>query len=384
MAQSFIIYTLLLSILIFCGWAYQSKKSIEIDFLNPFIVTIILSYTFICGMRFDVGVDYPIYLETFIDLRNYGISFFELSQEPGWIWIMKTFATNGFHYSLFFSLVAFIQITLILYAIKKHPQLLACFLFVFLCNNWFCHYQNVLRQTITISVFLVLALRVCQMKFIWYLLICIGCFFIHRTAIIMLLLYPFLRFPMQKFISPIVFTAIFIVCSILGLKYDIFIMLTKLQIFGELLVAADYASYATGDKLETGLQQSVGLGYLLKIVINVIAILSYNKYKSWDRYIPNLSSIFFVYFIGTCINALSPTSLLTRPNWYLLILQIPIFTITIKYYLHTTKCLAAKQIYAYFMIVAMILSFYTSTVIKPEGSNMEYHFWWEDNKSYNL
>lgn len=85
MAQSFIIYTLLLSILIFCGWAYQSKKSIEIDFLNPFIVTIILSYTFICGMRFDVGVDYPIYLETFIDLRNYGISFFAVTLKSEYI-----------------------------------------------------------------------------------------------------------------------------------------------------------------------------------------------------------------------------------------------------------------------------------------------------------
>lgn len=389
MAQSFIIYTFLLCVLVFCGWAYQTKKYKEIYFINPFIVTIILIYTIICGLRFDVGVDYTTYLETFIDLQNNGKSIYELSQEPGWIWIMKKFAFNGLHYTLFFSLVAFIQISLIVFSIKKYPQLLAYFLFVFLCNNWFSHYQNVLRQTITISFFLVLALRCYNIKFRWYLLISMGCLFIHTTSIIMLLLYPFLRIRFDKWIHPHVFALIFVICSIIGLKLDLFTQLTQLPVFGDILIAADYASYATGNKLETGLVQSLGLGYMLKIIINVIAILSYKKYKDWDENIPNLSSIFLIYFIGSCINALSPTSLLTRPNWYLVILQIPIFSLTLKYYMNTSKRLlpyhiTRKQVNGYLMIVAMLLSFYTTNVIKPEGSNMEYHFWWENAKSYNL
>lgn len=389
MVQSFIIYTFLLCILVFCGWVYQSKRYTEIYFQNPFIVTIIFIYTIICGLRFDVGVDYTTYLETFIDLRNNGKSIYELSQELGWIWIMKKFAFNGLHYTLFFSLVAFIQISLIVFSIKKYPQLLAYFLFVFLCNNWFSHYQNVLRQTITISVFLVLALRCYNIKFRWYLLISIGCLLIHTTSIIMLLLYPFLRIRFNKWIHPHVFALIFVICSIIGLKIDLFTQLTQLPVFGDILIAADYASYATGNKLETGLSQSLGLGYIFKIIINLIAIISYNKYKSQYKYIPNLSSIFFIYFIGTCINALSPTSLLTRPIWYLVILQIPIFSVTLRYYIHTSKRLlpyhlVRKQVKGYLMIVAMLLSFYITNVIKPEGSNMEYHFWWENAKSYNL
>lgn len=390
MIQSFVVYSLLLCVILFSGWAYQSKKYKEVNLSNPYIFLIIIFYTFICGMRYDVGSDYLTYLDTYLDLRTYGRSVFELSQESGWIWGMKQFALRGWHYSLFFSLVAFIQIYLIILSIKKFPQLLVYFLFVFLCNNWFSHYQNVLRQTITISVFLVLVMRSSHMRFRWYCLVCVMCFFIHRTSVIMLVLYPFLKCRMDKFINNALFTIIFLICSIIGLRINLLDVLIKIPTFGDVLIAADYASYMTGDKLDTGLNGSLGFGYFLKILINSIAILSYNKYqKKWSKRIPNLSSIFFIYFLGTCINALSPIGLLTRPNWYLLILQIPIFSLTIKYFFHTTKSLSPgmilqKHVYAYALISAMLMSFYTTNVLKPEGSNMEYHFWWENIKSYNI
>ena len=108
-------------IMIFSGYIYMKRyyKCIDskfnwynIDFILP-----IICFSFIFGIRYNVGNDYMSYLDIYEGYAHYYTIRDDL--EIGFEFVTRLMAETGLHYSIYFGLIAFLQIFLIYYTFRK-------------------------------------------------------------------------------------------------------------------------------------------------------------------------------------------------------------------------------------------------------------------------
>ena len=104
-------------IMIFSGYIYMKRyyKCIDskfnwynIDFILP-----IICFSFIFGIRYNVGNDYMSYLDIYEGYAHYYTIRDDL--EIGFEFVTRLMAETGLHYSIYFGLIAFLQIFLIIH-----------------------------------------------------------------------------------------------------------------------------------------------------------------------------------------------------------------------------------------------------------------------------
>ena len=143
MIFSVFVYLTLLVSLVFCG-RYQNYRIKFFD--NPIPSTgilLILIYTLVVGLRYDVGVDYLLYKETYLNsmspnadfIARNGWSYFE----PGFSAIVYAFTRYKAHFAWLFISIAFLQI-LFLYIFSKRYSFMSMWLCFF-----FCHFVYIFR-----------------------------------------------------------------------------------------------------------------------------------------------------------------------------------------------------------------------------------------------
>ena len=112
-------------IMIFSGYIYMKRyyKCIDskfnwynIDFILP-----IICFSFIFGIRYNVGNDYMSYLDIYEGYAHYYTIRDDL--EIGFEFVTRLMAETGLHYSIYFGLIAFLQIFLIYYTFRKEGYL---------------------------------------------------------------------------------------------------------------------------------------------------------------------------------------------------------------------------------------------------------------------
>lgn len=159
MIFSVFVYLILLASLMFCG-RYQNYRIKLFDNSIPSTgILLVLIYTLVIGLRYDVGVDYLLYKETYLNsmspnadfIARNGWSYFE----PGFSAIVYTFTRYKAHFAWLFISIAFLQI-LFLYIFQR--GIVSC-----LCGySSFCHFiyifdsLNGMRQMTAFFMFYVL------------------------------------------------------------------------------------------------------------------------------------------------------------------------------------------------------------------------------------
>lgn len=222
--ESLCVYGTLLMIMVLCcvraskrvpgyvgysGEYYQSNK-----FFYPEIVLCIISFAFVFGCRYGVGVDYFHYLYAY----NYGT---EREFEFLFQSVSDLMSNAGLHYALFFGFWAFLQIVILLYAFRKYRFLLPWIVFFLFTGNYFMSMMNIIRQQIACVIFLYALQFIDEKKLFKYLLcVAIACLF-HRSSIILVVIYPLLRWKDDWFqrinVQLILFVAAVIISYLPGL-----------------------------------------------------------------------------------------------------------------------------------------------------------------------
>ncbi len=197
MLESVLVYGLLTTIMVVCGLFAAKREPVYVGgsglylkndhFLNLEILIIIASFTFVFGCRFGVGVDYFHYLEAYQQGTDRE---FEL--------LFRTFSgflsSHGFHFAVFFSLWAFIQIILLLFAFRNYRFILPYLLLYLIIGNFFMSMMNVIRQQIAALFFLCSIQFIDEKKPLRYYLFILLAYLFHRSAVLMVIIYPILRF----------------------------------------------------------------------------------------------------------------------------------------------------------------------------------------------
>ena len=183
MIFSVFVYLILLASLMFCG-RYQNYRIKLFDNSIPSTgILLVLIYTLVIGLRYDVGVDYLLYKETYLNsmspnadfIARNGWSYFE----PGFSAIVYTFTRYKAHFAWLFISIAFLQI-LFLYIFSKRYSFMSMWLFFFFVTSFtFFDSLNGMRQMTAFFMFLCTLKFVEQMAFFFlssFPLVCISLF----------------------------------------------------------------------------------------------------------------------------------------------------------------------------------------------------------------
>ena len=185
MLESILIYSLLAIVMIISGREishYQlMRRGGDVFFL--YLIPI-LAFTFVFGCRYDVGIDYLHYLWGYL----WGS---ERESEPVFRYITKTMYEAGIHYSIYFSLWALIQISLIYYSLRRYPFIFPYMAFFLIYGMFFMSMMNVMRQQLAACVFMASLQFIEEKKWIKYILCIFVATIFHRSALLLLLVYPF-------------------------------------------------------------------------------------------------------------------------------------------------------------------------------------------------
>lgn len=363
------------------GFAYLYNKypnSGNLSLKNPFILGIISVFVFFSAVRYDVGVDYPAY---FSNYESYSIATnHEDSRqtEEGWAYFAWLLSKNGIHFTIYFGLIALFQIIFIIKSLRNKAQILPWAIYTFFTAGAFITTQNILRQCLVICVLVYIVLQKRNINFIWYILYVYLSILIHKSAILLLLIYPLIKINKGYINKTWIYIAIILIASVIGIKYNILEMLGSATVFVSVIEGGEYAYYLNEDNFNLGMGASIGLGFLLRVIVDVL-IVANRKYVLSINNSDWIKIIFRLYFIGTSLAYLVPTSMvLNRPLLYLTFFTFVVYAVFV-YYILNSKSLkyGFHKVSMYFVIVGLLFMFINSALIKPEGNMYEFHFFWE-------
>ena len=193
MLESLLVYGSLALLMVLCGIiaarrepvykGYSGEYTLNNKFIRPEIIFIIAAFTFVFGCRYGVGVDYFHYLFSYQKQsdREFEILFRVLSD---------FLSERNLHYAVYFSLWAFIQITLFYYAFRNQRFLYPLLAFFLIIGYGYMSWMNIIRQEIASGIFLV-SLKYLDEKKLWKYMLCIliACCF-HKASVILVVFYP--------------------------------------------------------------------------------------------------------------------------------------------------------------------------------------------------
>lgn len=380
MLQTSYVYISLMIIMILSGYVYMKRsdgnveaKAIwwNIDFLLP-----IICFTFLFGVRYNVGNDYWSYLEIYDSYAHHEVLREDL--EGGFALFTRLMAQAGIHYSVYFSLIAFLQIFLLYYTFRKEGYLFP-FLAFMIMSGAFLGWMSVIRQSLVWCLFVYAIPFIKQKKLIPYMLcIAIG-FTIHKTALLLVPIY-FIFKSGKDYLRNIPLQLTLLFGSLL---------LSGVSVWSQYLKNIDIILAFTGleerysnveNILALDEEYAYGPRTWLIFLLNVILIFYSNKIK--ETFSSSSISIYYnLYFIGTCINLLLVGNhALQRPFLFFVNMNIIVFAYLLvflwkyggKNLLHTS---------VFLLIIAIQILNFGATVYLGDQERMKatYHFWWEQN-----
>ena len=340
----------------------------NISFFRLEVLFPLLCFAIVFGMRYGVGVDHLSYLNNYItgeDIDRY---------ELGFKWITLFFSENNFHYAVYFGVLAFLQVFFFFYAFKDERYLFPYLAFILFAGGYYLAWMNGIRQDIAACIFIFSIKFIDQKKFWKYLLWCAIAFLFHKSAVMLVVLYPLLKNGRDYFRSILLQLIIFFVA--LTIYYSDFsiqnFISSQIEIFASWFRYEGYTMFRIND-MTTGV--NTGIGFILLAVIDIIIILFSNKLKNYfnsKRFV----IIYILYFIGTIARIIFAKSvILERPFRYFSYFELIVAAYFINYLFKHSKSSFYQLILL--LIVGIYILLFGATLYRGETNTAKFLFFWQ-------
>jgi len=381
--QSLVVNSLLIGIMVFLFYlnSYTIRGKYKFDNANsgPSFWTIevllsLLFFSIMFGIRYDVGTDHISYLESYI--WKMPIS----KNEPLYNGIVELSHLLNFHYTIYFGIIAFLQISFFFYAFKKEMILFPLLIFFLFTNGEILSWMNIMRQSVAICIWLFSLNYIIEKRFWLYIFWCLVAFLFHRSAIILIVFYPILRNGIDYFKSiPLQLGLLIIAFIMKEIFFDIVMNFSAvIELYTNLLGNEMYENYYNIEDLLDNYKQSggTGLAYLFGIAVNVLIILYSNKLKKFYNN-KRFNIAYFLYFVGILIAYLFPIGFIsfTRPFRYLFIFEA-IMLAYFCYYLYKSNNVS-KRLIMTVVILGYLGIFYLSQIFANADSHIWHQFYFQ-------
>lgn len=341
MLQSFLVYGLLALVLFLLGREISIKEAYanrhfnrEYKFLSWEMILMLLSFGFVVGVRWDVGVDHLSYLNDYKIVQKYGEFWSRLdSFEIGYILITKLFAFFNIHFSIYFAFWGIMQM-LFLYLTFKHNKYLYPYIgLILILGPLFLSWNNGIRQTLATCIFMYGSQYIVDRKFLKYLLWVFIATLIHKSAWLVLVFY---FIPRDRVIINNRLVQLFILFVSIFLGFNQF-WIDNLTRFGDVLSLIGYDRYS--ERLDLmileDVDKSFGVKTIILLIVNITVIL-FSKYilKSYND--KRLILYYNLFFIGICLYYMlfNTSHIFLRVLYYFDIVRLvfPAFLLHFLYY----------------------------------------------------
>lgn len=367
MFQSIFIYGLVLLVLYTSGkisYLRTKRQQIGISFNYWETWFPIIFFAIIFGLRYDVGTDHLTYLASYqdgIDVERYEYLFQSVT---------ILFSSLDLHYFFYFALWAFIQLFSVYYALKDERYLMPYIAISLMMGQYFIHWMNGIRQDLAGCVFFYSVTFIAGKKLFKYILCCIIAFGFHKSALLLLPLYPLLssakNLTFNRFFQFIILFCAFVVAIT---KRDY--MSELFPIINLFTAQLDYDVYSEGviesfvDKTKAGDGMSVRILFLINMLI------IYYAPKLKERFQSNKFIIYYnLYYWGAVFQLFFINNLLlARPFRYFRLFNM-LMIAYLLYYLCKPK-LTKKNFVVVSILMFLLLLLFAATII-----NEPYYFIW--------
>lgn len=382
MLQSIFVYSILGFALFLLGNIAAMRERINRfnqernSFWNFEILLSFIIFSIFSGVRWNVGVDYPGYLNYYNALVNGYLNNIK-DVEIGFQNISEILAYLNLHFSVFFGFWACLQLFFIYYAFRKEQFVLPFLGLIIVCGGQYIDWMNGMRQALAASIFVFSIQFIFQRNLLKYVITIIFASIFHQSAIILLSFYFFIN--IDYFKNRILTFAVLGVCIFIGLTPN---WLTATQELEEILNIIGYSDYS--DKLEYIIAEkqrimAFGPRRLLNLALVGILIFYSSKLKIY------YTNTRFIYFYNlTIIGALyynlfaNAGNHFLRPTYYLTIF----LPISLAYLLYYLKFRSNLKISLEFLAIFMLSISYTYiSIIAEYGRGKDdfvgFKFFWD-------
>lgn len=332
----------------------------------------ILLFAMVFGSRYMVGVDYRHYLEYYL---NGGRDF-----EPGFQVVSDLMSGLGVHYAWFFGFWALIQISLLYYAYRYERYLFPWFAFFLIFGSGYFSWMNVIRHQLAACIFLV-SIEFIEKKqpFKYYLLVLLA-FLFHKSAILLVIVYPLIRWRRDWFTRPWVQFLLLAFAVFLGKHYEWVVTFVE-QPFILFTSLAGFDNYALGilynetlnDRTQFGQNTGFGLyARLLKVIPVILYSVPMKRYYRSDRF--NIAYTFW--FIAVLAGfALESSIVLSRP--FVFVSNFSSIIMPAYFMNYCFKRRTKVRIIVATLYLALVLLLFLNIILHGESNYNAFHFFWE-------
>lgn len=369
--QTIFVYTAVLFFMFFLGHiavmrdysASISGKHVS-NFFRIEILLLLLVFSVIFGMRYDVGQDHLYYLSDYLSLSvdRY---------EPIFKNITILLRENNIHYSVYFFLWAFIQVFFLYYTFKNEKFLYPYIAFVLFAGQYFMAWMNTIRQDIAGCIFLFSTIYIFRKKPMYYLLCCIMALGFHNSAVLLIPFYWILYRNYDFFNSKLLQYSITLFCSFVALsKVDYTQYITPVVDFflSSFSTYSTYSLYSIEYFAELT-KAGGGISIICQILIDFVIIMYSSKLKA--EFADKRIIIFYnLYFFGTSIQTLFINNLLfSRP-----FRCFRIFKLVISAYLLYYLCTHLNSKNLFYLIILLLLH---TILFMAQIKYVPFTFYWQ-------
>lgn len=288
---------------------------------NIYILISFFVFSTFSAIRWRVGADCNSYMYEYYN--NYSTQ-----TEIGYSFLVKSFKLFELsHVPLFFT-VAYIQIFLLYYSQRKHPEMLMFIPLVLFLSEEYFSFMNGMRQTIACCSFLVASDYYSNKRFIPSLTFILFATLFHKSAIILLLLLLIPIWKKQFLPNRYLQILIIIICFIFKESS----LLQSMSGYIEHLITIAGYDESRMSILNEFLEKKFGLRSLCSLIASLIVVYHSDKIKSFINQ-PNCIVYYNLFYVGLCLSLLFFNNLgIERFIMYFTIFSIPMIAYACFYF----------------------------------------------------
>ena len=210
-------------------------------------------------------------------------------------------------------------------------------------------FMNNIRQTIALAIFIFSIHFISEKKVVQFYIFCFLAFLFHKSAIILMIIYPIWRFAGPFFNKIKAQVLLMFIVFALSSVVDLNAVLSYFDLF---IINLGYERYLDDSRVSA---TGFGIGYILLFIQYLIVVLSSKRMKEYFNS-KTLNIMYDLFFIGIlCEFLFAGSMILNRFAWYFNGFKIVLIP-TCLYYLY--KNLRISRINTAYYIVSVLILIY--------------------------
>jgi transmembrane protein EpsG len=194
MLLAYIVYLSLMTTLVItwrlacpAGHPVQHSSAVSFRVVVAMAVSVLL-YGLILGLRYNVGLDYPAYVDIYSVIKE-GVRASDVGYEWGFYWLIRALRAYRLPPASLFLATCTLQMLFMVSWLRRYTVIASWYVYFFFTSLLVFESMNTIRQALAYAILLSAMPALLERRFLRYVLLVCGASLIHNSALLFLPLY---------------------------------------------------------------------------------------------------------------------------------------------------------------------------------------------------